>query len=167
MAGTRTSGHSQRIGHLFSFVNQATTEDHRLHTDSNCNPATEERPLDRQAEEHCLGGREIHHPSMCRCHCCSQYNINHMENFQQSRRTRKGATSRKASFPKPQSKQHSRSSICFADQREDYKGLQSCQTYRRNRNSVTISNKTQRLEAESKPGAMVDAGIVFLFFEGS
>lgn len=42
----------------------------------------------------------------------------------------------------------------------------SAEIYTRNRNSVTSSNKIQRLEAESKPGAMADARIVFLFLKG-
>lgn len=69
-AGMRISGRSQRTGHLFSFVNRATTKDHHLHMGSNCNPVTEERPSDRQARELCRV-REIHHPGTCHCHSCS------------------------------------------------------------------------------------------------
>lgn len=54
VAGTRTSGHSQRTGHLFSSVNRATTEDHRLHVGSSHDPETEERSSDAQAVEHCV-----------------------------------------------------------------------------------------------------------------
>lgn len=39
----------------------------------------------------------------------------------------------------------------------------SSKTYARNRNSVTGSVKIQHIEAEFKPGTMVDAGIMFIF----
>lgn len=103
------------------FCKPTTAEDHRLHVGSNSDPEIKARTLDGQAGEHC----EIHHPCMCRCHRCSKYHFHHTENIQQSRRAWTGATRRKASFPKPQSKRHSQSSIRFADQREDYTGLQS------------------------------------------
>lgn len=69
VAGTRTSGHSQRRSHLFSFVSQATMKDHCLHMGSSHNPGTKERPSVGQAGKLCRG-RDLHHPSVCRCHSC-------------------------------------------------------------------------------------------------
>lgn len=98
LAGTRASGHRQGMGHLFSFVSQATTEDHCPHVGSNHYSTTKETSLDRQEGQHRRDRSTI--PMWAAAMAALQHHIHPPQNIQQSQAAWRGATRKNASFPK-------------------------------------------------------------------